>query len=299
VGDVMKHKLSGLLAVLGLFASALFTPAMAQTARPWMSGEVAQAWQQGFRGQGTSITVIDDFKGYTFSGKLTGKVQVKTHGAWTQQQAQMIAPSARVLQKDYNRENQAVQLQRGLNILNLSYGMMGAARRNFNNWAPQEASIIRHAQRGAAVVSKAAGNEATAVGQIDSSGQMDFLNVALIGTPSTIFVGALTQNGSVSRPSSLASYSNFAGTDGRVQRQFLVVGVNQRQMGLSGTSFAAPIISGYAAILGSKFRTATPTQVANQLLSTARKDTILNYDIAVHGQGEASIARALAPRALR
>jgi subtilisin family serine protease len=65
--------------------------------------------------------------------------------------------------------------------------------------------------------------------------------------------------------------------------------------GLAGTSFAAPIVSGYAAIIGSKFRTATPTQITNQLLTTARQDTIANYNAAMHGRGEASLARALSP----
>ena len=54
-------------------------------------------------------------------------------------------------------------------------------------------------------------------------------------------------------------------------------------------------ISGYAAILGSKFTTATPTQIVNRLLSTARKDTLLNYNAATYGMGEASLANAVAP----
>ena len=35
--------------------------------------------------------------------------------------------------------------------------------------------------------------------------------------------------------------------------------------------------------------------VANRLLDTARTDTIRNYDPFYHGQGEASLSRALAP----
>jgi len=73
-----------------------------------------------------------------------------------------------------------------------------------------------------------------------------------------------------------------------------VVGVDGALTGLYGTSFAAPIISGYAAVLSSKFTSATPTQVASQLLMTARDDTITGYDVAIHGQGEASIFYALA-----
>jgi subtilisin family serine protease len=67
---------------------------------------------------------------------------------------------------------------------------------------------------------------------------------------------------------------------------------------LYGTSFAAPVVSGYAAVLGSKFTKATPTQIANRLLDSARTDTITGYDVSIHGQGEASITRALAPASI-
>jgi hypothetical protein len=35
------------------------------------------------------------------------------------------------------------------------------------------------------------------------------------------------------------------------------------------------------------------------LLNTARKDTIAGYDVALHGRGEASITRALAPAKIK
>ena len=92
-----------------------------------------------------------------------------------------------------------------------------------------------------------------------------------------------------------AWYSNTAGNNTTVQNQFLVVSVDGGTTGLYGTSFAAPIVSGYAAIVSSKFTTASATQVASQLLTTARQDTILRYDAALHGQGEACISCALAP----
>jgi subtilisin family serine protease len=98
----------------------------------------------------------------------------------------------------------------------------------------------------------------------------------------------------------MASYSNVAGTSPVVQRNFLVVGVDSSAMGgLAGTSFAAPIVSGYAAIVGSKFTTANATAVANQLLNTARTDTVTGYNAAIYGRGEASLTRALAPASIR
>ena len=97
----------------------------------------------------------------------------------------------------------------------------------------------------------------------------------------------------------MAGYSNMAGNDAAVQKQFLVVGVEGSKTGLYGTSFAAPIVSGYSAILGSKFTNSSATQITNQLLNTARQDTVSNYSVAVYGRGEASIARALAPVAIK
>jgi subtilisin family serine protease len=187
-----------------------------------------------------------------------------------------------------------------LNVLNLSYGMFAAnGLRNAQiAWTPRESSVITYAHNGAAVVVKSAGNHAIAVGGVNSSGEVDYLDRALIGADAAIFVGALVGHGTVANPTSLASFSNFAGTDLTVQNQFLGVGVRSDVTGLNGTSFAAPIVSGYAAVIGSKFTTATPVQITNQLLNTARTDTILNYSAAVHGRGEASIARALAPASI-
>ena len=160
-------------------------------------------------------------------------------------------------------------------------------------------TIITDAAKGLAVVSKAAGNDAVPIGSANASGNVDYLNLALKGTASAIYVGALSSNGTPTRRASLASYSNTAGADVAVQRQFLVVGVAGNNTGLYGTSFAAPVVTGYAAILGSKFRSATPTQVTNQLLATARTDTLTNYTPSRFGRGEASLSRALAPVAIR
>jgi subtilisin family serine protease len=166
------------------------------------------------------------------------------------------------------------------------------------DWSPRETSILSHAN-GAAVVVKAAGNEQIAVGTT-FEGKIDYLSRDLIGKPTAIFVGALDRHGTPANRASIASYSNFAGTDPRVQEQFLMVGVMggllaESGTNLQGTSFAAPQVSSYAAILGSKFTGATAQNITDQLLDTARTDTIRGYDITLHGQGEASLSRALAP----
>jgi len=280
--------------------AAIALTASAQVVQPWMSAEIGQAWRQGYRGQGTTITVIDDFRSnYGIRGKLTGTVQIGRHGNWTHKEANMIAPRATMRAIDFG-DNRSVSLYRGLNVLNLSYGMVAQAGYGTIGWSAREASIINHAKRGNAIISKAAGNDyGVAVGAPTRSGEFDYLNRDLIGAPTAIFVGALNKDGTVSSKATMASYSNVAGNNVAVQRQFVVVGVEANKTGLAGTSFAAPIVSGYAAILGSKFNRSTPTQITNQLLNTARKDTIAGYNPAIHGRGEASIARALAPFAIR
>jgi hypothetical protein len=184
-------------------------------------------------------------------------------------------------------------------VVNLSYGMM--ARAGYSaaqiRWGAQETSIINFAKGGRAVIAKAAGNDGVAMSARNRAGQIDYLNLSLRGAKSAIFVGALDRNGTTAAKARLASYSNTPGADTTLQKQFLVVGVAGKTTGLHGTSFAAPVVSAYAAVLGSKFTAATPTQIANQLLSTARKDTIsgLQREAAWSRRGE-PVARAGAGR---
>ncbi|MCX7210739.1 MAG: S8 family serine peptidase [Burkholderiales bacterium] len=272
--------------------------AMAQTLQSWMSPEVGDAWRQNYKGSGVTITVVDDFRSRSrFTGNLGYGVANMRHGEWTYNEALMIAPSATMRADDFNTAG-AVALNRGLNVLNLSYGMYIAPNVAFR-WGSQEQSIVNYATNGNAVISKAAGNDAVAINSVNRNGQIDALNYSLKGTKSAIFVGALSKNGTTTSQASMASYSNTAGTDTTVQKQFLVVGVEGNKTGLYGTSFAAPIVSGYAAIIGSKFTSANATQITNQLLNTARQDTIASYNASIHGRGEASLTRALAPVAIK
>lgn len=277
------------------------TAPTAPTFQAWMSPEVSDAWASGFRGQGTTITVVDDFssRNYYFGNLGTGSQSLR-HGEWTRLETSMIAPSAAIASQDFS-SGKAVPLARsGLNVANLSYGMFAKSGYAVSqiSWSAQEDSLIAYARNGNAVISKAAGNDGVAVGASNRAGNTDYLDLALVGTQSAIFVGALDRNGTVDNKATLASYSNFAGTDPAVQKQFLSVGVRGDLTGLYGTSFAAPVITGYAAVLGSKFTTATPAQITSRLLDTARTDTISNYSAAIHGRGEASITRALAPSSI-
>ncbi|TPK44152.1 peptidase S8 and S53 subtilisin kexin sedolisin [Mesorhizobium sp. B2-5-4] len=280
--------------------SATLPAATSQTLQGWMSPDVGAAWSAGYKGQGVTITIVDDFSSTSkFSGNFGIGTQTQRHGEWTREEASMVAPLATIRSKDFSTSS-SVALSPGLNVLNLSYGMYTNAGYSPSQigWSAEEASIISYATKGTAVVSKAAGNDAVAVGGV-TSGQQDYLDLALVGKASAIFVGALNSNGTTSNKASMAWYSNIAGSNQAAQSHFLVVGVTGDKTGLYGTSFAAPIVAGYAAIVGSKFTKATPTQITNQLLNTARTDTLANYSASVYGKGEASLSRALAPLSIR
>lgn len=264
----------------------------------WMSPEIVNAWNDGYRGQRATITVVDDFtSSRRISGDLgTGKKPLR-HGEWARLKGSMLAPSSSLASHDFSSQQKVKLSRTGLNVANLSYGMFARSGTKLGriSWSAQETSLINYAKRGSAVIAKAAGNDAVAVGSATRSGNTDYLNVALVGTPSAIFVGALDRNGTKKQKARLSGYSNFAGKNKTVQGQFLSVGVRGDLSNLYGTSFAAPVVSGYAAVLGSKFKSATPSQISRRLLDTARTDTIHNYKASVHGRGQASILRALAP----
>ncbi|MDZ7906775.1 MAG: S8 family serine peptidase [Cypionkella sp.] len=283
-----------------LMAVALAGCSSSGTVQPWMSAEVKEAWDAGYKGQGATITVVDEHDGASISGNMTGVDNARSHGSWTALQSGLIAPEATVRRVDYYADSEsAYQLNDGLNVINNSYAVESSGNFEFSDFENLEQTTIAHAHNGTAVVVKAAGNESTSVDGDIGGGRSDVFNLALTGAQSNIYVGALTKNGTTTNKAVMADYSNYAGSDTSIQNNFLVVGVDDEVTGLAGTSFAAPIVSGYAAILGSKFRSATPTQITDQLLNTARTDTIQGYAPSIHGQGEASLTRALAPNSLK
>lgn len=274
----------------------------------WMSTEIQEAWGSSFYGQGTRVTIVDAFReslaDQPFSGNLGDGEKTQLHGEWVSDQVVMLAPLASQSLQDFS-STQAITLEVGkLNIINLSYGMIGDADNNGNpynsiTWSQREQSIVDYANNNLALVVKSAGNDGVAIDEINANGDFDYLNLDLIGARSAIFVGALESNGSLDQQASLASYSNYAGSDPIVQEQFIVVGVTGDLTGLYGTSFAAPIISGYAAVLGSKFTSDSPESIKHRLLQTARIDTVSGYQTSIHGRGEASLSRALAPDSIQ
>lgn len=283
----------------------------------WMSPGIVDAWSwdsatgSGNLGQGVSITVVDDFSSKSKSfGDLGDGRQRLRHGEWTLKQAGMIAPSANMIADDFY-DGGAISLAQGaFNVLSLSYGYTAPLDRDL------EISIVNAAETDGALIAKSAGNEnGLPLGQRGDGG-FDYLSLELVASldgvgdtesatayDSTIFVGALDWNviGTGDSPSAIAAYSSIAGDDPDVQRQFLVVGVEAASggpsfgTGLAGTSFAAPVVAGYGAVISSKFPEAMPSEVAERLLETAVQDTIIDYNPRIHGQGEADVEFAISP----
>jgi subtilisin family serine protease len=277
------------------------------TYKNWMHTDVKDAWKKGYRGTGSQIITIDSYNSDLLPGNLTGKDMELTHGAWTSLQSKMIATHSNVIGLDWNtKENTNIVLNgKNLNIINASYAIYASPNGDYFGKLPKlHNSVVLAGMTGKAIVVKAAGNDAIDMGgsiTTLSGPRKDVLNDHLKKSNSVIFVGALESNGGTTDTdqASLASYSNKAGLDVDYQKRYLVVGVDTQQTGLAGTSFAAPIVSGYAAIMKSKFIKATPKQITGQLLNTARTDTIKDYSVAIHGKGEASLSRALAPVSLK
>jgi len=169
-----------------------------------------------------------------------------------------------------------------------------------------------------AVVVKAAGNDGILADK-------EPLNKSLATNsninPRLLIVGALNQSGFTSSLATIESYSNTAGSDSSVTSRFVLANGNTpfgdgymarngvaiagttfspdgRSLSASGTSYAAPRVAGFVAILRSKFPNLDAVKSSSIILDTARYDTLTCHpscDPAIYGKGEASLSRALAP----
>lgn len=159
-----------------------------------------------------------------------------------------------------------------------------------------------------AVIAKAVGNYG--IGTADEP-----LNYFLINNnatkPRLLLVGALQSDGYTGSKATIADYSNTPKSDPLHQARFIVAsGLSPFNPGNStyydgvlfdagvGTSYAAPRVAGYAAIVRQKFPNLSGANTADILLATARYDTLTchpNCSKEIYGQGEASLSRALAP----
>jgi hypothetical protein len=186
-------------------------------------------------------------------------------------------------------------LYRNLQVLNMSLG--GTSTNTVINQAvySQQLTYANSSVVPDIVFVKAAGNSACLINQTNC----DPMNAVLFNSPNyknkSLLVGALNQAGGV-----IASYSNKAGAYSDI---FLVAdgrGLfnSTSNSYVEGTSFAAPRVAGYAAILRHKFPNLNAEKSVSIMLDTARFDTLgcfPNCDPNLYGKGEASLSRALAP----
>lgn len=113
-------------------------------------------------------------------------------------------------------------------------------------------------------------------------------------TDGILMVGALDEYGS------LAWYSNYPGSSVEAQARFIVApgnttsaasyGVDSYLYG-TGTSYAAPVVTGAIALLKSKYPTFSSHEIVDAILATANKD-IIDYAPETHGQGMLDVAAA-------
>ena len=187
------------------------------------------------------------------------------------------------------------QKYRTLKVVNLSLG--GTSKVSVVNKAKYDAQLA-YANTSVtpdAVFVKAAGNSSCSASLINCDPLNTVLYLAVPFKEKSILVGALTQAGGV-----IAGYSNTAGSfanrfvvaDGRGVKE---VDGSYRE----GTSFAAPRVSGYAAILRQKFPNLNAVATSNVILDTASWNSSWGAKNAstqaIYGQGEANLGRALAP----
>lgn len=268
---------------------------------------------------------------------LDGQLDMESfrHGEWTRLQTQIVAPDAGSDWLDFNDDTKKYLTSDLFDVVNLSYGLMARASfasyyNDIANFPEPHESMLYAVKGDKTFAAKAAGNDSGAAVGETVKGTVDVLAQQFIqiidgwspvtGSPvaPVIFVGALEWNPDSGVTEGIASYSSVAGTDPNVQNHFLVVGVEAGRSDtdafanygsdkcgsvdgtcLYGTSFAAPVVAGYGALLGQKFSNPNPSQIADVLLSSAVKTTISNYDPAVHGMGEACLSCALGPVTLK
>jgi subtilisin family serine protease len=145
-----------------------------------------------------------------------------------------------------------------------------------------------------AVFVKAAGNSACTISNTDCDAYNAVLHDANNFKDKSLIVGALAEAGGA-----IASYSNRAGS----YSDRFVVADGRGLLKTSGaydqgTSFAAPRVAGYLAIMRQKYPNLTAEEVASIILSTAKWNPVWGEKNAanqeIYGQGEADLDRALA-----
>jgi hypothetical protein len=289
------------------------------------SSDILAAWNAGWTGKGTNLMTIDS---YSAIGACS--TPSTCHGITTMMISDLVAPGASKFALDWGLGTAAKTISgatlgtpTAMNVINMSYATNAAGTTAAINFLTGSTTITNLTVTGA-VLTKAAGNNSGKDTYSYTAGG-DFLVKGLVDNANTVarllIVGALDKNGSIASPASIASYSNVAGSTIAAQNRFVVangnapyanggVAINGSNIagwntgggcltgGNCGTSYAAPVVAGYASVLMQKFPNITASSASNIILDTARTDTLScspNCNPAIYGKGEASLSRALAP----
>lgn len=184
------------------------------------------------------------------------------------------------------------------NVINLSLGAEISTNNRTFDEVMAEVNKFPLPRQINSVIAVAAGNGGAPCASSNLNG-CNAVAVALAFQPetknSTIVVGALTGTGT---SENIAVYSTRAGI--LADRFILAHGETGFFTNMVGTSFAAPRVSGVAAILKQKYPSLTAAQISNIILLSADKD--INNDgtpdfigvSPIFGHGKLSLTRALA-----
>jgi hypothetical protein len=289
--------------------------------------DVISAWNQGWTGKGINLVIADFLMTNhgVITASLAGRYAYAANMYGIPLDSDMYTTTTNVFNTNGNYANLnniinvgAINLSFGANY---SYGTTAPARAIVdnassslrNNWVNilkgTDGYIYQGLNMTDAVVIKSAGNDAISADK--ESFVKAYADDAAIKNR-LLIAGALSYT--LDGKGYIASYSNTAGDDTNVSGRFLVASggtpfsygdisingtlANSSEFGSVGTSFAAPRVAGYVAIVRSKFPNLDAIKTSAIMLDTARYDTLSCYPScspSIYGAGEASLSRALAP----
>lgn len=282
------------------------------------STDVLAAWNNGWTGLGKNILTIDTYANAANCNSLSFDNLSNCHGITTALISGLTtAIGATPYLLDYSGTasirnfDGTVATPASMNVVNLSFTYIGASAQLASNLlANQLNNSYQGFNLSNAVITKSAGNDSEPA---NNSVLVKTLADDISISPRLLIVGAVDGNGSPSSRVGIAAYSDTAGTYAPVANRFVLAngnapwttgGVYMNGWLIPGppisvgTSYAAPLVAGYAAIIQQKFPGLNAANTSNIILDTARYDTLTCYpscDTSIYGKGEASLSRALAP----
>jgi hypothetical protein len=286
------------------------------------NAEVRTAWIEGWTGKGVNILNIDF---YPSEYGPTYGIDDEYHGIKTMMLIDQIAPGASkyglnykdIIQwqgctsnadctisiasaKDINGKNiKNNDVGKKINVINMSsFGTYFNAHEHMMEDAYVIANLLNDNVAGIGV------NLSKAVIVSAAENNTYFYDKNIYSR--LLMVGATKSDGTPSNKTELLPNSNTAENNSMIADRFVVANgsapyavgdamVNGVNSDNSSTNYATARVTAMVAILRQKFPDLSAEQASNIILDRARTDTIVNYQPNIHGKGEVSLSRALAP----